>query len=215
MVDSDAHGHSNSLREPLRGNDKDDGDDEGEAQGEFDMLSWAGGRLEPMFSCIAGVVNKSVGWIFVDDGSNDADRKLKVAIVVALFFMFVEIIGGVIANSLAIVVDAAHMLSDVCGYIISLVAIQMTRRSSNEIFTYGYRQAEVLGGAMSVFLVWIMSFGLFIEAIGRFMNPQPIDAPIMLVLACIGLVVNVVVMAILSDSGHGHSHGGLPGAGGG
>ena len=161
-----------------------------------------------VFSCIGVVVNFSIGWMFEGEQVK-AEKQLKIAIVVAVFFMFVEIFGGLLANSLAIVVDAAHIASDVLGYVISLFAIQLTKRPVDGYFTYGYRQAEVLGGAGSVLLVWLMSIGLFFGAIDRLMNPRQIDAGLMLLLSIIGLIVNFINMAVLSDSGHGHSHGQL------
>ena len=108
------HGHSHSMVESS--------DEPSEHPNERtfldNALNCASVSMDILFGCISAVVNMTVGWLF--PGEVTADKKLKVAIVVALFFMFVEIIGGVLANSLAIVVDAAHMLSDVCGYIISM-----------------------------------------------------------------------------------------------
>jgi len=130
---------------------------------------------------------------------------MKRAIVCALFFMLVEIIGGIVANSLAIITDAAHMLSDVGGFIISLLALQLSEMEATPEFSYGFHQAEVLGALLSVMLVWALTAVLLYEAISRFLHPQDIDAPIMFTIAVIGFLVNLVLMKVL---GHGHAHGG-------
>jgi len=130
---------------------------------------------------------------------------LKAAVCCALFFMIVEIFGGVFANSLAIVTDAAHMLSDVGGFIVSLVALQLSAHGATADYTYGFRQAEVLGALLSIAIVWALTAVLLWEAVPRFVHPEPIDAPVMFTISSIGFVVNLILMKVL---GHGHSHGG-------
>jgi len=139
------------------------------------------------------------------------------AIYFALFFMLVEIVGGIIANSLAIITDAAHMLADVGGFVVSLLALQLAEMEATVEFSYGFQQAEVLGAMLSVMLVWGLTAVLFCEAIGRFMQPEEVDAPIMLAIAATGFVVNIGLMLVLGHGhdhdhdhghGHGHSHGG-------
>ena len=132
-----------------------------------------------------------------------AQSKLKKAICISFVFMILEIVGGVWAGSLAIVTDAAHVLSDVSGFSVSLFAIVMTKRIPTYKYTYGFHQAEILGALFSVMIVWAMTGILLWEAGKRFTEPQVVDGKLMSIMAVIGLVVNVILMLCL---GHGHSH---------
>ncbi|CAE7350229.1 Slc30a2 [Symbiodinium natans] len=117
--------------------------------------------------------------------------------------MLIEIVGGVLANSLAVITDAAHMLSDVGGFIVSLVALQLSKMEATKEYTYGYKQAEVLGALLSVAIVWALTAVLLWEAIPRFFRPQPVNGQLMFIIAAIGFGVNLILMKVL---GHGHSH---------
>jgi len=140
-------------------------------------------------------------------------RKLKMAVGCALFFMLVETIGGVVANSLAIITDAAHMLSDVSGFAVSIFALSLSERVPDVEYSYGYKQAEVLGAMLSVMVVWGLVCVLLWEAVPRLFHPEPVDGPVMCVISFIGLLVNLVLMKVLGHGhdhghdGHGHSHG--------
>ncbi|KAG8464410.1 hypothetical protein KFE25_003473 [Diacronema lutheri] len=141
----------------------------------------------------------------------DSQRKLKMAAGLALTFMTIEIVGGMLAHSLAILTDAAHMLSDVAGFLVSLIALSITSRPPDETFSFGYHRAEVLGALFSIFAVWFMTGILVYEAINRLITPQVIEGRIMGVTAIAGVVLNLVLMRVLGEHGHshgGHSHGG-------
>lgn len=135
----------------------------------------------------------------------DDQQRLKKAVMCALFFMMVEIVGGCVSNSLAIITDAAHMLSDVGGFIVSLVALQLSAMEATHEYTYGFKQAEVLGALLSVAIVWALTAVLLWEAVPRFWEPEPIEGKTMFIISVVGFVVNLVLMQVL---GHGHSHGG-------
>lgn len=137
--------------------------------------------------------------------SADNEARLKKAVMWALLFMIVEIVGGLAANSLAIITDAAHMLSDVGGFIVSLVALQLSQMEATQEYTYGFKQAEVLGALLSVAIVWALTAVLLWEAVPRFIEPRPIDGRLMFFISLFGFAVNLVLMQVL---GHGHSHGG-------
>ena len=125
----------------------------------------------------------------------------------------VELIGGILSNSLANITDAAHLFSDMSGFLISIVAICIGEKPSNKIYTFGYHRAEVLGALSSVLTIWVLTAFLVKEAIERLYNPSPIDATIMLYTSIFGLFCNLVMIKILhSDelSGHhncNHNHG--------
>ena len=120
--------------------------------------------------------------------------------------MVVEIVGGILAGSLAIITDAAHLLADVSGFIVSLVAIFYATRTSRDGFSYGYHRVEVLGALASVLTVWLVTGILVWEAVNRILHPEPINGEIMCILAVVGIFVNIILMLVLG--GHGHSHGG-------
>jgi cation diffusion facilitator family transporter len=120
--------------------------------------------------------------------------------------MVVEMIGGVLSQSLALLSDAFHMLTDVVGFGISITAIVFAGWAPNQRFTYGYRRAEALGCLASVMLTWILTAGLLFEALRRLMYPTDIDGRIMCLVAGIGLAGNTVMLYVLRGHEELHSH---------
>jgi zinc transporter 2 len=119
-------------------------------------------------------------------------KKLLWVSVVCFIFMGGELIGGYLSNSLAIMTDAAHMLSDVAGFMISYFAIYMGSRPSSFQMSSGYHRAEVLGALASITLIWGLLIWLFVEAIARCIHFEEIDGGIMLITAIVGLICNIV-----------------------
>ncbi|KAF4659476.1 hypothetical protein FOZ61_004699 [Perkinsus olseni] len=144
--------------------------------------------------------------------AKDVQRRLRRAICLSCFFMILEIVGGILAHSLAIVTDAAHIMSDVSGFAVSLFAVVLAGKTPTSQYTYGYRQAEILGALFSVMIVWFMTGVLLWEAIQRFINLEEVNGGLMSIMALIGLLVNFCLMATL---GHNHTHGGGAAAAGG
>ena len=135
-----------------------------------------------------------------------ARRKLVIATVLCLLFMIVEIVGGVLANSLAIATDAAHLLTDLASFMISLFAIWLASRPSTRNMSFGWHRAEVIGATISVLLIWVVTGVLVYAAILRIVNGDyEVDAPIMLITSAIGVGVNIIMGCSLHQ--HGHSHG--------
>lgn len=128
---------------------------------------------------------------------NLALKKMVIVSLICILFMMAEIIGGLLANSLAIITDAAHLFSDLSGFLISIFAIMIGQKPANKIFTFGYHRAEVLGALTSVITIWILTGFLIKEAIDRLANPTPIDAKIMLITSIFGLMCNLVMMQVL------------------
>jgi len=142
------------------------------------------------------------------------------AVLFAVAFMIVELVGGVIANSLAIMTDAAHLLSDVAGFLISIVAIWFGTMDATDKLSYGFHRAEVIGAVLSVALIWFLTGILVYEAVNRIIDltspnsTTHTDGKTMTIVAVCGLAVNLCLMKILGHShgghgggGHGHSHG--------
>lgn len=111
--------------------------------------------------------------------------------------MGVEAAGGTLSGSLAILCDAAHQLSDVLGFVISFIAIYMTKKPATLRNSYGYHRADVIGALGSIIIIWGLLIWLLIEAVKRVMNPGEVNGFIMLVTACFGLGCNILNLVIL------------------
>lgn len=121
-------------------------------------------------------------------------------------FMSIEIIGGYLANSIAIMSDAAHLLSDVIGIGFSVVALIIAQRNATEKYSWGYHRAEVFGALLSIFSIWLITIFLVIEAIKRFYEKPEIFGGLMFSVSVLCLIFNLIQMQIL-HSGDGHMHG--------
>ncbi|CAI7999525.1 Zinc transporter 2 [Geodia barretti] len=144
-----------------------------------------------------------------DVTSKKARNKLIIACILALLFMIGEIVGGYLSQSLAILTDAAHMLSDFASFLISLFAIWVATRKPSKGMSFGWHRAEVLGAVVSVLIIWVVTGVLVYEAIKRCIYRNfEIEANVMLITAGAGVFVNIFMMAVLHQHGHGHSHGG-------
>ena len=121
-------------------------------------------------------------------------------LILTAIFAIVEIIGGFISNSLALLSDAGHMISDVLAVSLSLIAIKMATRPSNARYTFGYLRFEMIASFLNGLTLCIISIWIFIEGFRRIFQPEPIDLPIMLTVAGIGLIVNLALTLALSHS---------------
>ena len=133
-------------------------------------------------------------------------RTLLFSFILITFFMLVEAIGGVLTNSLALLSDAGHMLSDAAALGATLLAFKIGEKEANKQKTYGYKRFEILvAGANGATLI-IISLMIVWEAIGRFASPPDVASKSMLIIATIGLTVNLIVAYMLHRSGASHSH---------
>lgn len=132
------------------------------------------------------------------DLSEKAKKKLIVVCLVCSCFMLIEFIGGLLANSLAIMTDTAHLLSDLAGFIISIISIYISKLPPNKNFSYGYHRAEIVGAFASIFIIWILTILLLIESIVRlFDSHHQIHGGYMLLTSTIGLIFNIIMAYIL------------------
>lgn len=140
-------------------------------------------------------------WFFVSKNarSRRAIRKLICVTIVCFMFMTVELVGGILSGSLAILTDAAHQLSDVAGFAISFVAIWLSTKKGNMHYTYGYHRADIVGAVGSILIIWILLLWLCNEAVYRIkhLDEVEIDARIMLVTSILGLGCNILNWATL------------------
>ena len=137
---------------------------------------------------------------------NDAMKKLFYVSFVCLIFMCIEIIGGYLANSIAIMSDAAHLLSDLFGFVISIISITISKKVATNTMSFGFHRAEIIGALVSVTLIWGLTLWLLYEATVRMINPVQVDSIIMIIIAVIGFLFNVVMGIVLSWNGIGHVH---------
>uniref|UniRef100_A0A182PNI1 Cation efflux protein cytoplasmic domain-containing protein n=1 Tax=Anopheles epiroticus TaxID=199890 RepID=A0A182PNI1_9DIPT len=144
-------------------------------------------------------------------------RKLMWATLFTVAFMTAEFVGGYLSGSLAIMTDAAHLLSDCISFVISIISIWISNRPADARMSFGYRRVEVLGALLSIFGIWALTAVLVIMSANRLIEGDyEIDADTMIVVAILGVVMNIVTAFILHGScsvvphshSHGHSHGG-------
>lgn len=128
-------------------------------------------------------------------------KALNTALFIAGFFMVVEVIGGIVANSLALISDALHMFTDVGALVLSLIVLRIVHLPSTPKMSYGYHRAEILGALASALSLWVLCGVLIYEAIRRLMAPPEVQGPIVFVIASIGLIANLFMMRTL----HSHS----------
>ncbi|KAM8998442.1 putative proton-coupled zinc antiporter SLC30A4 isoform 1-T1 [Guaruba guarouba] len=134
-------------------------------------------------------------------------KRLTLAALLYLLFMTGELVGGYVANSLAIMTDALHMLTDLSGIILTLLALWLSAKSPTKRFTFGFHRLEVLSAIISVLLVYILMAFLLYEAIQRTIHMDyEINGDIMLITAAVGVAVNLIMGFLLNQSGHLHSH---------
>ncbi|CAL1358606.1 unnamed protein product [Linum trigynum] len=134
-------------------------------------------------------------------------RKLLMAVGFCVVFMAVEVAGGIKANSLAILTDAAHLLTDVAAFAISLFSLWAASWEATPRQSYGFFRIEILGALVSMQIIWLLTGIIVYEAIVRLVyNTGEVDGFLMFLVAAFGLVVNII-MAFLLGHDHGHDHG--------
>lgn len=130
-------------------------------------------------------------------------KKLKMALLLTAGYLVAEVIGGILTNSLALLADAGHMLTDVGGLALALFAINYTRRPATPQRTYGFYRMEILASLVNSVVLVLLSVYIFYEAYRRIIEPSEVQSISMTVVAGIGLVVNLAGMKLLG--GHSHS----------
>lgn len=125
-------------------------------------------------------------------------RMLGWALVLTSAYLIAEIAGAFWFNSLALLSDAGHMLTDVAALAIALLAIEVGQRPADDKRTFGYRRMEVLAAAFNALMLFAVAIYVLIEAVQRIREPQHVATTGMLAIASIGLVVNLIAMRLLS-----------------
>lgn len=136
------------------------------------------------------------------DHTHGANKKvLLISFIIITSYMIVEAIGGYLTNSLALLADAGHMLSDAISLGIALLAFTLGAKVANHSKTYGYKRFEILAAVLNGLTLIIVALFIFYEAIGRFQNPPEVASTGMLIIATIGLLVNILAAWIMMRGG--------------
>lgn len=133
---------------------------------------------------------------------SSAQRNMLVVISITTGIMIAEIIGGLLANSLALLSDAGHMLTDILALGLSLAAMKFARRPPTPAKTFGFYRLEILAAFFNGMLLLVISLYIFYEAYHRLIDPREIKGLFMLLVAAIGLLANGVGIAVLRKSVH-------------
>ncbi|MBW8778873.1 MAG: cation transporter [Burkholderiales bacterium] len=128
-------------------------------------------------------------------GANE--KSLKIALALTCAFLVVELAGGLIARSLALLSDAAHMFTDTAALGIALMAIHIAKRPADSKRTFGYHRFEILAAAFNAMLLLVVAAYILWEAYLRLKAPPEIQSNLMLGIAVVGLVVNLLSMKVL------------------
>ena len=129
-------------------------------------------------------------------------KRIFLSIALTGLIFLAEFIGGLWTGSLALLSDSAHVFMDVFALVLSYLAIRIATRPANDRHTYGYHRMQVLAALAKGATLLLISFEILKEAISRFQNPTTITAGPMLIIAVIGLVINVIVALVLREHDH-------------
>src|SRR5438105_6120819 len=139
-----------------------------------------------------------------EHGGHSAHSSLKAALFITATFLVTEFVGAIYTNSLALLADSGHMLTDVAALSLSLFAMRFASRRATPRKTYGFYRVEILAALLNGFFLILVALYIFYEAFHRFRNPEQVKANWMLVVAVIGLLANLV-SAYLLFGNHHHS----------
>lgn len=132
-------------------------------------------------------------------------RPLVIALGITTVFLVVEVVGAYLSNSLALLADAAHMLTDVAALGLALLAITLARRPATAERSFGYLRAEILAALVNAVTLIVAAIYIFYEAWERLQDPPEVQSNTLLVVAIAGLCANIVAALVLSRGG-GHEH---------
>lgn len=145
----------------------------------------------------------------IKDISDGVRKKLIGVVIICSIFIILEAIGAYISNSIAIFTDVAHLFSDLIGFIISLISVNLAKKRASLTHSYGYIRAESVGALFSVIIIWGLTIWILFKSIHRLVYREydNLNPFYMLASAILGLFVNIIMAVFLHGLGHGHGHG--------
>mmetsp|Transcript_21233 Transcript_21233/g.52249 ORF Transcript_21233/g.52249 Transcript_21233/m.52249 type:complete len:446 (+) Transcript_21233:395-1732(+) len=150
-----------------------------------------------------------------DDERKQVLHRLLIATALCSFFLIVEVVGGLLAGSLAVLSDAAHLFADLASFAVAIAATFLASMPATKSHTYGLKRSECLGALFSMTSLAFVTITLAYEAVRRLITPEQeaVDGKLMVIIASIGVAVNIALAFVLGEnhvhlpgSSHGHSH---------
>jgi len=128
----------------------------------------------------------------IKDKRNELNRAFIIGIVINLLYVVVEVAAGIYYNSLSLISDAGHNLSDVAALGLAMLAFRLAKRKANDKFTYGYKKSTILVSLINSVILFVAIGGILWESIHRVLNPVVVDGQAISIVAGVGIVVNAV-----------------------
>lgn len=129
-----------------------------------------------------------------------ARNRLLIASLLCMMFMVGEIVGGVLSNSLAIISDGVHLLTDFASFIIAMSALHLAQRPSSKKLNFGWHRIEILGALLSILLLWVLTGVLCYSAVGRILHTDyEINSKILIISASTGVFFNICLATVLNE----------------
>jgi len=138
--------------------------------------------------------------------NKNIQNKFVFSLILTSLILIAEVVGGLISGSLALLSDAAHVFMDIFALALSYAALRFSIRPPDDQHSFGWHRLEVLAALINGASLFVISIGIWIEAVQRFKTPVQVHTTEMLIIAVIGLVVNVVVAFVLGGHEHEHEH---------
>ncbi|HUI45719.1 MAG TPA: cation diffusion facilitator family transporter [Nitrospirota bacterium] len=135
-------------------------------------------------------------------GSETGGRDLLIALSITVLMMIAEAVGGILSNSLALLSDAGHMLTDNLALLLSFFAVKFSTMPATERKTFGFYRLEILAALLNGIILVVISIYIMYEAYMRMMHPQPVQGGLMLIVATIGLIANIIGAFFLFKHSH-------------
>jgi cobalt-zinc-cadmium efflux system protein len=135
-----------------------------------------------------------------DSSANANQRRLLIALAITALMTLVELAGGLLSNSLALLGDAGHMFTDTLALGLSVVALSLAKRPASQTRTYGFHRAEVLAALANGTILLLICGFIFYEAYRRFVEPPEVRGGLMLGVAAVGLLANLIGVLILHSA---------------
>ena len=133
-----------------------------------------------------------------DNANRKSDiKRVQVALALTGTFMLVEVAGGILSGSLALLADAGHMLTDTMALALSAIAFRVSSRPADAKRSYGYQRFQILAAFVNGLSLFVIVGWILIEAIQRILQPPVVMGQTMLIVAAAGLVINIIVFAVL------------------
>ena len=138
--------------------------------------------------------------------TSNTQKRFILSIALTSLILVAEVIGGIWSGSLALLSDAAHVFSDIFALGLSYFALRLASRPPDDRHSYGWHRAEVIAALVNGASLLVIAIGIWVEAIERWRSPVEIKSLEMMIIAAIGLAVNIIVALILGGHAHDHDH---------